>query len=273
VDNGSYYDVGAYRPLVSLLLSSRFQAVEGLVVDMKNGGIGFRNHSAPVWQPYGSVWTEDLLFIEPETACVDTNLTLDFSVPEDGFADDIEGLVLTDRGGFVNINHTYPRWDRDSGQAHPDLWLRAYKAALLNNVWTMVFMNVTNTRNETMNTSAFAYLNSHIGKEFSLHWKDGTTAASTFSPKAGALQTVNNFGNYLDGLDKPRLNYTSSNSSAMDNSSYPQAEPALYSNPFKVDATTGLPDIGKFPTPYFRTTLMKKQTFFARDPVERILRT
>ncbi|KAI3318471.1 hypothetical protein HD806DRAFT_511740 [Xylariaceae sp. AK1471] len=243
VDNGSYYDVGSYRPLASLLLSNSFQAVEGLVVNMKNGGIGFRNHSAPVWQPYGSAWTEDLLFIEPETACVDTNLTLDFSIYADSFIDVIVGLVLTDRGGFVNINHTYPRWDRDSGQTNPDLWLRAYKAAWMNNAWTMAFMNVTNLRNETTNTSAFAYLNSHIGKEFSLHWKDGTTAASLFSPEAGTLQTVNNFGNYLNGLDEPRLNYTSSNFSSMDNSSYPQAEPALYSNPFKVDATFGLPDI------------------------------
>ncbi|KAI8630319.1 hypothetical protein F5Y19DRAFT_474706 [Xylariaceae sp. FL1651] len=243
VDNGSYYDVGAYRPLASLLLSNSLQAVEGLVVDMKNGGIGFRNHSAPVWQPYGSAWTEDLLFIEPETACVDTNLTLDFSISEDSLIDDLVGLVLTDRGGFVNINHTYPRWDRDNGQTHPDLWLRAYKAAWMNNAWTMAFMNVTNLRNETTNTSAFAYLNSHIGKEFSLHWKDGTAAASAVSFEAGTLQTVNSFGNYLNGLDKPRLNYTASNYSSLGNSSYPQAEPALYSNPFNVDITTDFDDI------------------------------
>lgn len=244
------------------------------MVDMKNGGIGFRNHSAPVWQPYGSVWTEDLLFIEPETACVDTNITLDFSISGDSSMGDIVDLVLTDRGGFVNINHTYPRWDRDSGQTHPDLWLRAYKAAWLNNAYTMAFMNVTNFRNETTNTSAFAYLNSHMGKEFSLHWKEGTTAASLVSLEAGTLQTANNFGKYLNGLDEPKLNYSSSNFSSMDNSSsYSQAEPALYSNPFKIDPTLNMSSIGKFRIHYFRTTLMKIQTLFAREPVERTLRT
>ncbi|KAL1976221.1 hypothetical protein VTN31DRAFT_2503 [Thermomyces dupontii] len=65
-DNGQPYPVDSFRMISSKILADDYLAVEGLVVDMKNGGIGFRNHSAPPWTPYGSTWSEDLLFIEPE---------------------------------------------------------------------------------------------------------------------------------------------------------------------------------------------------------------
>jgi hypothetical protein len=46
IDNGATHTVGIYQPLSSLLLND-VVTIEGLIVDMKDGGIGLRNHSAP----------------------------------------------------------------------------------------------------------------------------------------------------------------------------------------------------------------------------------
>jgi hypothetical protein len=70
---GQPYLVGSYRHLSQLILNDAWEAFEGLIVDTITGGIGFRNHTIPV-SPllYGATWSEDLLFIEPETECKHT---------------------------------------------------------------------------------------------------------------------------------------------------------------------------------------------------------
>lgn len=105
--------VGDYRHLSQMVLDDKWEAITGLVVNMKTGGIGFRNHTTPPPLPYGSTWSEDLLFIEPETECVDMNITLDFDIPrnETNFLSGIENLVVTDHGGFANIDRNIP-WCR-----------------------------------------------------------------------------------------------------------------------------------------------------------------
>jgi hypothetical protein len=113
-----------------LILNNATQAVEGLVVDTQKGGIGFRNHTAPINLPHGATWSEDLLFVEPGTSCVNLNFTLDFQVSVNDNASSIVDVVyLTDRGGFVNLNHTYPFYDRSDSQRNPDLPGKAYKVA------------------------------------------------------------------------------------------------------------------------------------------------
>lgn len=67
VNNGSTFLVGGYRQLTTLILDDAIEAVEGLIVNTISGGIGFRNHTIPSGIPLGATWTEDLLFIEPET--------------------------------------------------------------------------------------------------------------------------------------------------------------------------------------------------------------
>src|SRR5436853_4055586 len=47
VDNGTAYPVGSFPMASSLLLNNAILLAEGLIVDIKNDGIGFRNHSAP----------------------------------------------------------------------------------------------------------------------------------------------------------------------------------------------------------------------------------
>ncbi|KAL8721861.1 MAG: hypothetical protein Q9225_001538 [Loekoesia sp. 1 TL-2023] len=87
------------------------QAVEGLVVntvhsgDTVRGGIGLRNHTVPSGLPYGGRWSEDLLWIEPVTACVDTNLTFHFSLADR--ADNVT-RVISNALTAVFLNVTYP---------------------------------------------------------------------------------------------------------------------------------------------------------------------
>ena len=100
-NNGTMFLVGAYRQMQSLVLTNKVTPVEGLIVDAKNGGVGFRNHTLPIDVGEGAYWDEDLLYIQPETVCVNTNLTIDFTVPTNvsstgGIASD---LRLVDRGG------------------------------------------------------------------------------------------------------------------------------------------------------------------------------
>lgn len=106
VDNGTGYPVSQLRPIQSLITDRGYHLVEGLVIDMQVGGLGFRNHTAPPWRPLGSEWSEDLLFIEPVTRCVDLNLTIDYQIAEslqDGNGR-YTGIALTDRGGFSNLS-------------------------------------------------------------------------------------------------------------------------------------------------------------------------
>ncbi|QSS53462.1 hypothetical protein I7I53_00732 [Histoplasma capsulatum var. duboisii H88] len=186
VNNGSKFLVGEYRQAGVLALNNAYDKVEGLIVDTKNGGIGFRNHTTPSPLPHGSEWSEDLLFVEPHTVCIDTNLTMDFRIGLSG-PSTIEDLVLTDRGGFVNLNTTYPEYDRLNSQADPDFYGRAYKAAFLNNALTMIYLNVSNPR--TKDLEPFSYMNSAINKTFTLEGNIGA--------KADRFLTDQNWGSYL----------------------------------------------------------------------------
>ncbi|PGH13524.1 hypothetical protein AJ80_06274 [Polytolypa hystricis UAMH7299] len=210
-NNGTRYLTGNYRHLETLLLNDAFDIVEGLVVDTKNGGIGFRHHTTPSPLPYGSKWLEDLLFVEPHTQCVPTNLTIDFRIPMVGERN--KDVVLTDRGGFSNLNQDYPSVDLDDTQANPDLLSRAYKAAYLNNAMTMMYMNVSNPRTEKLDP--WSYLDSKIGKTFSL---DGN-----IFPRYDRLGSQLRFGGYLDLPLSPRLNMTLNSTSGDD-----------YPNPFGI---------------------------------------
>jgi hypothetical protein len=166
-NNGSRYAVGSFRMIDSMAMREAYIPVDGLVVDMINGGIGFRNHTIPPGFNYGASWEEDLLFVEPETVCVDTNTTIDYSVaasPNSSIS--FTDLVLTDRGGFVNLIHTYPEANLTDTQKNPDLWTRAYKAAWMVNAYTMLYYNVTNPRNGSM--APFSYVDSTLGKAFPL---------------------------------------------------------------------------------------------------------
>jgi hypothetical protein len=191
-DNGTEFLIGAYRQMDSLILNDNIQPVEGLLVDTKSGGIGFRNHTIPLDVGQGAIWEEDILFIQPETVCVDTNLTIEFSVPSYGnfTANNIQDIFLVDRGGFAELNRTYPTYDHDNAQDNPDLLRRAYKAAWINNAMTMVYLNVTNPSDQEAGVKAFSYMNSTVGKKFPLPYSSLTLYQ--------ALGISSDFGSYLN---------------------------------------------------------------------------
>lgn len=91
------------------LTKSVSEAREGVIVDSKNGQVGFRHHRTPNNVGVGAEWEEDLLFLQPATECVDTNLTLEFRIPPDGgLGSNMANLTLIDNGGFSRFITEYP---------------------------------------------------------------------------------------------------------------------------------------------------------------------
>jgi hypothetical protein len=95
---------GSFVLLDSVFLLDDFEVREGVVIDAIKGGVGFRNHTVPVAPVlvHGGVWTELLLWLEPESACVDTNWTIEFGNQLSPFSTDPNAdytdLVLVNRG-------------------------------------------------------------------------------------------------------------------------------------------------------------------------------
>ncbi|KAK4119572.1 hypothetical protein N657DRAFT_650068 [Parathielavia appendiculata] len=199
LNNGSEYAVSMFRQVDSVALEDSIRLVEGLIVDTRSGGVGFRNHTLPQPPDRNVTWQEDLLFVEPVTACVNTNLTFDFTITERNFSSSSHGppdYRLTDRGGFINLNHTYPYYDRDNPQANPDLWGRAYKAAMMHNAYAMMYLNVTNPGNQTAGVKAFQYVDSTMGKSFPLDVELGVDyRAARFTSKYGTHLFPNMYTN------------------------------------------------------------------------------
>lgn len=190
-DNGTAQPVGQYRQLDSTILQDGYKVMEGLVVNSKNGGVGFRNHTLPTGLSRGGSWKEDLLWVEPEVSCVNTNITFDFEISTD-FSDEssIRSLVITDRGGFADLDTDYDPPSPASSQADPELRTRAYTAAFLNNAYTMMFYNVTSPKDNSTDGPIFSYVDSEVGKTFSLN--------ATQREQYVAFSLTSEFGSFLD---------------------------------------------------------------------------
>lgn len=169
-NNGSEWEIGLYRLLDSLLSLDDFQVVDGLVVDRKSGGIGFRNHTMPIGLDHGATWEEELLFVEPDVECVNTNLTVDFEISTNiTSGNGYQNLFFTDRGGFANINTSYTSFGLPKSQSNPNLEARAYEAAILNNAYTMMIYNITNPADSGTGRLPYSYIKSQIGATFPLN--------------------------------------------------------------------------------------------------------
>jgi hypothetical protein len=237
VDNNSARPVSLFRPISSLIAEGDIQLAEGLVIDLQEGGIGFRNHSAPPWQPYGSKWAEDLLFVQPETQCVDLNITIDYDVAE-GYSNGQGGyqnLVLTDRGGFAHLPADFSPldWTIIGSQQNPELFERAYTGAWINNFVSMIFLNVTIPGNHTKPGTAFRYLNSSVGKTFPLQRKGTTTWSFPFASIPNLAITAS-YGDYLQDTDIPYTGVNMNGTNYTDLGTLPDSQPALHQNPFHI---------------------------------------
>jgi hypothetical protein len=140
-----WYAKPSYRSLQVLILDEKVEAVEGLIVDMVDGGIGFRNHTAPAKAlKYGSTWDEDILFIQPETQCVPLNFSIEFQLPpvlESNVS--VVNLVLKDHGGLSNLAGPRPSISVPVNGQEFDLRQRAWNAAWYNNFLTLAYFNAT----------------------------------------------------------------------------------------------------------------------------------
>lgn len=194
-----WYLRAAYQQLSVLILDEKVEPVEGLVVDMVSGGIGFRNHTAPLAPlTYGGTWTEDILFIEPETQCVDLNVTVDFLITTDftavwGF----QNLTLTDRGGLSGLSRSQPDFPSANGQTDLNLAQRAYAAAWLNNFLTLAFYNATNP-----DPSNITHIDVALGQKLSVpglsNSTDATCNATDFGVAYNGIMSSINYGGYLN---------------------------------------------------------------------------
>jgi hypothetical protein len=69
-DHGKPRTQSEFQFFQDFIVDSRAQAVEGIIVSTdETPGIGFRNHTLPPSSEFGYAWSEDLLWLEPETAC------------------------------------------------------------------------------------------------------------------------------------------------------------------------------------------------------------
>lgn len=211
VNENAFHLVDAFKYLQTIILNNKIEAIEGLIIDTVTGGIGFRNHTVPVTSGLGAEWYEDLLWIEPETVCVNNNISLEMKAP-DGSTDDLSPLNITlvDNGGFTNFIKHYPECDLSHTQQDAQLWCRAYKAAWMTNAYTMMYMNITRP-----SPGAFSYLNSQIGARFPL------TSQQTRGAAFGKIFTSSQFS-ALSSFSMPS-NYTLIN-----------APGANYTNPFNI---------------------------------------
>lgn len=206
--------------LEPLVLSDAIEAKEGLIVDTRQGRIAFRHHRTPTHVGQGAEWEEDLLFLEPVTECVNTNLTLEFKIPEDGQlgSASLVNLTLIDNGGFSKLIQEYPVMNVTTSQEDPQLRFRAYKAAWLVNTYSMLIMNVTRP-----NPDSFAYLNSEPGKRFELDIGFGGPA----SADSIYVDTL------FSSLVNPDSNAKSNTTSSFTNETI---QNGIYDNPFNISS-------------------------------------
>ncbi|KAF7763467.1 hypothetical protein Agabi119p4_8004 [Agaricus bisporus var. burnettii] len=125
----------------SLIQRNDAFAVEGLVVDMTptHPGVGFWNHTVPAFAQ-GGTWSQDILWLEPLTTCVNTNLTIEYSLTR-GPQSQPFTCDVTDRGGFFALPRSLPSLV-PNGQ-NVDLTAHAYLGAVLSNGLALKALNGT----------------------------------------------------------------------------------------------------------------------------------
>jgi hypothetical protein len=153
IDQQRKRTAGEYQTYESMILADDFVIKEGVVADMVNGGIGFRNHTIPANPLQGVEWTEGLLWVEPESVCVNNNITIRFTLP---IGTQSQQNFLIDDGGLAHLTKHYPYIDLNQSQFRPELYARAHKGAVLTNYNLLVYLNVSKSNS------------SYVGRNFTL---------------------------------------------------------------------------------------------------------
>jgi hypothetical protein len=170
-----------YSLLESFVLDNGTFATEGLIVSMTDTpGVGFWNFTLPSAQTGGN-WSEEVLWLEPVTSCVNTNLTIDYRLGSDPYTT-IETFNVTDRGGLYNFTSQYPEYSRD-GQ-NIDLQAHAYKGAVIHNLYFMLTWGIT--PNKSYDGRAFPLNESFVIPGILQYLGSGSLLNSTFNVTANA---------------------------------------------------------------------------------------
>lgn len=140
------------------------KVVDGLIVDEERGRIGFRNHTVPSNATSGATWSEDIVFVEPEVQCVDSNLTVDYIYLGKDHVHQFSDLALVDHGGFSRLSPDKPDLAFGDFQENPNLYERAYSTAWHQAVKVMQVSNITD--------KGPGAVNSYPGKQFDATHED-----------------------------------------------------------------------------------------------------
>ncbi|KAF8886322.1 hypothetical protein BD779DRAFT_1673244 [Infundibulicybe gibba] len=173
LDNYNDSLLGAkFTILESLILRDDIFAVEGLIVDLRaeSPGIGFWNHTLPELSN-GGEWSQDVLWLEPVTSCVSSNLTIDYTMQSGRVSNYFN---LTDRGGFANLAE-YPDLSRN-GQSG-NIYENALTGAIMSNGFTMDILNNL-TQDQTQ----------YVGRTFPLN--ENLTGPSLTPGQMGPIELV-----------------------------------------------------------------------------------
>ena len=189
LQNNEPYTRGELRTLQSLVLNNKVELVEGLIVDTVHGGLGFRNHTLPAQAEFGSEWDEDVLWVEPVTECVDTNLTIEFEYLKESYGPVEPKVFLIDNGGMVNLTTEYPPVDKSDPQGDPQLRAIAYRAAVMNNLLTAAYYNLTQGRQD--------YGKAALGAHYDLRGGSDTTETTPYTPEVNQILTTGFTGDFL----------------------------------------------------------------------------
>ena len=157
------------------MLHNTTEALEGVIVDTVNGGLGYRNHTLPENLPLGGRWSEDITWIEPRTECVDTNLTFEFSMGNDKL--NYSKVELIDNGGFINSERSLPYPDQTELSQDPDLSIRALHGAFASVALMMFYLNVSYPNNTGPR-------NTWLGRRFPI---EGSWTSNLYSIDLGTI--------------------------------------------------------------------------------------
>ena len=232
------YLVDSFQSMGSLIMDNYIVLVYGLIVDMGKGAIGFRKHTVPAGLQYGPEWDEDILFLKPETVCVDINLAYEVQVPSvdalhNGSA---PAAYLVDQGGWARMNLTNTFLDSwfenlqtsllSPGRSKPAG--SSLPSRLVDHVLNMYYFNISKPY-----TNRTAYLDSHVGRRFPVN-------TTTFTVTSKDQLLFSNFYHVFDGIPNGYLMANGTlNVAPPDN----YLGPPYWSNPWNIN-TWNYTDIG-----------------------------
>lgn len=189
VNDQEMIPVGSLTNLQSFFLTDSIVAAEGVIIDMTTTpGVGIIQHTFPA-DNEGSSWSREILWLEPVTECVDTNLTVQYKISDFDLATPVtNSTVVIDRGGLVDLTTTQPLPYNDTSESI-DLRHHAYTGAVWGNLALLRAVNATRNSSHIGNSyllkpnpvNNFGYL-SFLPIDYLSQMASGNLSDPTYNP-------------------------------------------------------------------------------------------